>query len=196
MLDGPGGGRLRVIAGEFRGRRLAAPEGRGTRPILDRQKEALFNILRDRFPCSGVLDLFAGSGALGIEALSRGAERAVFVESSRRARLVLQKNLDVLALGERTRVLSVDAFALDPGILRQRLGVVFLDPPFPEVPRRPEDLRLLLERLARAADLEDEALVVLRLPSHAPVFRDPEGLRRRDERVMGESRILFLERVE
>ncbi|MEA2272129.1 MAG: rRNA (guanine966-N2)-methyltransferase [Solirubrobacteraceae bacterium] len=123
---------MRVIAGAYRGRRLAAPPGTATRPTSDRVREALFSIL-GRVDGLAVLDLFAGSGALGIEALSRGASRAVFVERAAPALAVLRKNLDALAL------LS-DVAIVVPGDARQALraarrsretyDLVFLDPPY------------------------------------------------------------------
>src|ERR1700752_4701957 len=100
---------MRVIAGAAKGRRLRALPGRSVRPTADRVKEALFSMLQSRFDLDGaaVLDLFAGTGALGIEALSRGAARAVFVESDRGARTVLEANLTLCGLSDRSRVLPV-----------------------------------------------------------------------------------------
>jgi 16S rRNA (guanine966-N2)-methyltransferase len=117
---------VRVVAGEFRGRRLAAPHGARTRPTADRVREALFSMLGD---VSGtrVLDLYAGSGALGIEALSRGAASAVFVERDPRAAAVIERNLTSLGLEE--EVLRRDAVRF----LRAGSGMfdlVFCDPPY------------------------------------------------------------------
>jgi 16S rRNA (guanine966-N2)-methyltransferase len=117
---------MRVVAGEFRGRRLTAPRGTRTRPTADRVREALFSILGD---VSGarVLDLYAGSGALGIEALSRGAGEAVFVERDPRALAALRRNLDAVAVG--AEVVEGDALAF----LRRDRGpydLVFVDPPY------------------------------------------------------------------
>jgi 16S rRNA (guanine966-N2)-methyltransferase len=117
---------VRVVAGEFRGRRLAAPRGARTRPTADRVREALFSMLGD---VSGarVLDLYAGSGALGIEALSRGAASAVFVERDPRAAAVIERNLTSLGLEE--EVLRRDAVRF----LRAGTGtfdLVFCDPPY------------------------------------------------------------------
>ena len=106
---------LRVIAGELRGRRLATPEGNATRPTGDRVRESLFDLLGPGQGGARVLDLFAGSGALGIEALSRGAAHAVFVERDRDALRVLRANLAALALSGRSTVVAGDAFASWPG---------------------------------------------------------------------------------
>ena len=121
---------MRVIAGQFRGRRLQAPVGARTRPTADRVREALFSMLGD---LSGVrvLDLYAGSGALGIEALSRGAESAVFVERDRQALAALRRNLE--AVGADAEVRSQDALrfiARPEGVF----DLVFCDPPYDDAP--------------------------------------------------------------
>lgn len=124
---------MRVIGGTARGRRLAAPRGLRTRPTADRVREALFDILGPAVRGARVLDLFAGTGAVGIEALSRGAARAVFVERDRAARQALRRNLAALRLGRaEARVVAGEAVAA----LRRLAGseapfhLVFLDPPY------------------------------------------------------------------
>jgi 16S rRNA (guanine966-N2)-methyltransferase len=122
---------LRVIAGQFGGRRIAAPPGRGTRPTADRVREALFSML-EPVRRVDVLDLFAGSGALGIEALSRGAASATFVESDHRAVGVIRQNLAVLGLTDRARVVTLD---WRQGLLREAaagnaFGLCLIDPPY------------------------------------------------------------------
>jgi 16S rRNA (guanine(966)-N(2))-methyltransferase RsmD len=101
---------LRVIGGAAKGRRLKMVPGEGTRPIADRAKESLFNILGSDVQAAAVLDLFAGTGGVGIEALSRGAARAVFVEAGREAVKVIQDNLRHTGLAERGRVVRSDVF--------------------------------------------------------------------------------------
>jgi 16S rRNA (guanine966-N2)-methyltransferase len=121
---------MRVIAGRHGGRRLQAPAGEATRPTADRVREALFSILGPRVEGARVLDLFAGSGALGIEALSRGAASATFVESSPAAVRVLRANLD--ALGEDAEVVRADALRWLHGAARaaRQYDLVLLDPPY------------------------------------------------------------------
>jgi 16S rRNA (guanine966-N2)-methyltransferase len=186
---------MRVISGSFRGRSLRAPKGRDTRPILDRQKEALFNIIRGSLPCGGVLDLFAGSGALGIEALSRGAETATFVERARPALLALEANLAGLSLEAITRVLRIDALRLRATDIVHPLGIVFCDPPFPLYRESPERVVELLGRLSQEARMEPGALIVLRIPSDARTPQVGPWLAEDDRREMGESRVLLLRPV-
>jgi 16S rRNA (guanine966-N2)-methyltransferase len=120
---------VRVIAGSLGGRRLRAPPGRGTRPTSDRVREALFSILA---PLDGlvVLDLFAGSGALGIEALSRGASAATFVEHAPRAVRTLQENLRELGLQAHVWRGDARAFVRDARADRRQYDLVLLDPPY------------------------------------------------------------------
>jgi 16S rRNA (guanine966-N2)-methyltransferase len=131
VTTGDGG---RVIAGTARGIRLTAP-GPGTRPFGDRVKQTLFAILEPDLPGSHVLDLFAGSGAAGIEALSRGAARATFVERDRGAAVVIAANLDRAHVAERARVVRAEALAWlrgTDGAGSAPFGVVILDPPYAE----------------------------------------------------------------
>jgi len=118
---------LRVIAGELRGRRLVTPAGRETRPTRGRVRESLFDLLGAVPAGSAVLDLFAGCGALGIEALSRGAARAVFVERAAPALRALRQNLDALGLASRAVVVPGDACADAPD---GPFDLVLADPPY------------------------------------------------------------------
>jgi 16S rRNA (guanine966-N2)-methyltransferase len=120
---------MRVVAGELGGRKIVAPEGTNTRPTTDRVREAIFNSLGSSGILDGALvaDLFAGSGAVGIEALSRGAERCVFVERDRNARYALEDNLEALDLGDRSKVITSDAMAVASSL---DCDIVFADPPY------------------------------------------------------------------
>jgi 16S rRNA (guanine966-N2)-methyltransferase len=125
---------MRIVAGAWRGRSLTAPAGTETRPTADRVRQALFDILmhaswagRRAVANSLVLDVFAGTGALGLEALSRGAARAVFVERLRPALTALRANIEACRAGDRCEILPIDALSVPVG---QRADIVFLDPPY------------------------------------------------------------------
>lgn len=123
---------LRVIAGSARKRRLKAPPGRDVRPTADRVKEALFNILAERIDGCAFLDLFAGTGGVGIEALSRGAEKAVFIEKDARVIKVLQDNLSITGLADRAEIICSE---IETGLRRlgsegRQFELVFMDPPY------------------------------------------------------------------
>ncbi len=170
---------MRVVAGRLRGRRLSAPPGRTTRPTADRVREALFSILGDMNGLR-VLDLFAGSGALGIEALSRGAAEAVFVDSSHRAAATVKANLK--SLGLRAAVHQRDAMAF-LGRAGEGLPfhVVFVDPPYDWASRLAAPLA---ERLP--AILTEDARIVTESDKRSPLLI-PFPLVR--ERTYGDTRI-------
>lgn len=151
---------MRVIAGTYRSRALKAPPGLATRPSSDRLRETLFNVLAPRIHGASFLDLYAGSGAVGIEALSRGAARSVFVERESSALGVLRANLDALSLRSTARVhaVSVGAFLRRGAPGAERFDLVFLDPPYDAA----DDYAATLSLLGSAAAplLAENALVV------------------------------------
>src|SRR6201989_2687937 len=125
---------MRGGGGRFRGRKLAAPSSRDIRPTADRLRESVFNILvhayDDPIQDARVLDLFAGTGALGIEAVSRGAKFTLFVDNGAEARALLRNNVESLALGGVTKVYRRDATDLGPAHPMEPFSLVFLDPPY------------------------------------------------------------------
>lgn len=169
---------VRVVAGRFKGRRLQAPPGAATRPTADRVREALFSILG---PLDGerVLDLYAGSGALGIEALSRGAERAVFVDSSPRAVAAIRRNLDAIRVEAPVRRRDAEAYLRDTS--DAPFDLVFLDPPYSSA----SELAAELSRLLPAV-LSKNALIVSESDKRNPLTLT---LPLADERVYGHTRI-------
>jgi 16S rRNA (guanine966-N2)-methyltransferase len=171
---------MRIVAGRHKGRRLRAPAGAGTRPTADKVREALFSILG---PVDGlcVLDLYAGSGALGIEALSRGAASATFVESARAPLAAIRANLD--AIDEEAEVVASDAikWLRDAGKRETRFDLVFCDPPYDAAPRVVQPLADLLPRVTAP-----QALIVIESSKRNPLVLD---LPLRDERTYGDTRI-------
>lgn len=126
---------MRVVGGTFRGRALAAPQHEGLRPTSDRVREAVFNILMHGVPDFSVegvrvIDLFAGTGALGIEALSRGAAYCLFVEEAPEARALIRTNIEAMGLTGATRIFRRDATDLGPAGNMEPYGLAFLDPPY------------------------------------------------------------------
>src|SRR5436309_15762510 len=125
---------MRIVGGRLRGRVLAAPKSQAIRPTADRLREALFNILVHRYadPVTGarVLDLFAGTGALGLEALSRGATFALFIDNAAEARALIRANVEALGLGGIARIFRRDARKLGGAHPLAPFGLVFADPPY------------------------------------------------------------------
>lgn len=120
---------MRVISGSARGKKLIAPEGENTRPTTDRVKESIFNIIQRYIPCRAVLDAFAGSGALGIEALSRGTETCTFIETSPEALSILRKNVDGARVSDKCEIIRKDIFDF-LNSTNKKFDIIFLDPPY------------------------------------------------------------------
>jgi 16S rRNA (guanine966-N2)-methyltransferase len=186
---------MRVIGGSWRGRRLEAPQGTAVRPTSDRAREAVFNILEhgrhmrgDGSPIPGarVLDAFAGSGALGIEALSRGAVHATFLDNNPAALAAIERNLAALgALGAAT-VRRADCLA--PPRATEPCGIVFLDPPYGETLASPA-----LLALTGAGWIAGGALCIVEL-SRDEAFEAPDGFEPLDDRHYGKARMVILRR--
>ncbi len=178
---------MRVIAGRARGLRLKVPP-RFTRPSTDRLREALFSILQGRLEGARVLDLFAGSGALGIEALSRGAREAVFVEQNRTAGKVLRENLEKARFPDQTTVCERDVFSY-LGDDASVFDLILADPPYASNSER--DLAAaLMKDASLPRRLSDEGLVVLEVEAEREEPVAP-GWKVIDRRNYGSSAILF-----
>jgi len=179
---------MRVIAGTARGVPLAMPRDRTTRPVTDRVKETLFGIVGDRIVDAHVLDLYAGSGAIGIEALSRGAASGTFVERGRDALAVLRRNLEKTRTEAAATVVSGDVMRFLDGPPTHRYDLVVLDPPYAE--------RAILAPLQRLEPhLSRRAVVVVKHFWRADV-PPVRGLTIARRRRFGETALTFLEREE
>ena len=180
---------MRIIAGSARNRRIEAPEGKHTRPTLDRVRENLFNILQTRIYSSDVLDLFAGSGALSLEALSRGARSAVMCDIDRNANRVERMNTESLGFTDRTEIYCCDWHtALKKLQDRQmQFDLVFLDPPYVMT-----DLRAVLDRLYPC--VRNDGLVIVEHEAGKAVITG-ERFKVCDERRWGFCGMTFLEKT-
>jgi 16S rRNA (guanine966-N2)-methyltransferase len=182
---------VRIIAGKYRGKQLTSPEDDSIRPTADRVRESIFNILASRlgpnFDGLRVLDLFAGTGALGLEALSRGASYGVFIEESAEGRGLIRTNVEAFGLTGRTKIFRRDATALGEAGTLAAFGLIFADPPYGKG---------LGERALRSAKaggwLLPGALCVVEEAASAPFEVGPE-FSVVDERNYGETVIRFIE---
>ncbi len=181
---------LKIIAGTARGRTIEAPPGRTTRPILAVLKERLFNILGQQFDDCTIWDLFAGSGSMGLEALSRGARSCVFLEKDRQSFAVLRRNIDSLKMGDVALATCTDVFSWVGDPQEECPDVIFCDPPYPLYESDPDAIRRLLETLA-ADHMGSDTCLVIRTPADH-VWKDIRGLQLRDRREHGENALLFL----
>ena len=181
---------MRVVGGRLRGRNLASPSSQAIRPTADRLRESVFNILVHAYgnPIEGarVLDLFAGTGALGIEAVSRGAAFALFVDNGAEARALLRNTIEALGLGGVTKVYRRDATHLGPAHPMPPFSLVFLDPPYGKG---------LAERalvsLRDGGWLAPGALVVVE-EAKAAALTAPEGFEEKERRVYDDTEFVFL----
>jgi 16S rRNA (guanine966-N2)-methyltransferase len=181
---------MRVVGGSLRGRTLAAPRSQAIRPTADRLREALFNILvhayDDAIGGARVLDLFAGTGALGIEALSRGAAFTLFVDDGAEARALLRENVATLGLGGTTRIFRRDATKLGPAHPIEPFSLVFLDPPYGK--------SLAEQALASAHAggwLTPDALIVVEEATKS-AFTAPQGFAEVERRAYDDTEFVFL----
>lgn len=184
---------MRIVAGSLKGRAITAPEGQTTRPTSDRARQAIFNVLEHAAwaePLAGarVIDLYAGSGALGYEAISRGAGFCLFVEIEDEARGAIRENADAWGLMGRTRVhrRSATDLGVRPGSAGEAFDIAFLDPPY-----RQGLGEQTLTRLLEGNWLKPGATVVFERGSDEPDIETP-GYERLDARDYGAARVLFL----
>jgi 16S rRNA (guanine(966)-N(2))-methyltransferase RsmD len=179
---------MRIVSGIARGRRLRAPKGRAVRPTADRVKEAVFSILECRDACTdvAVLDLFAGTGNLGIEALSRGAREAVFVDSSRSAGAAIRENLRAAGLQGEVMTMPVSRAMGRLGAAERRFGGVFLDPPYDR-----GWVHRSLVQLDEAGLVRPGGWVVVEHGREEEPSERIGTLRRSDQRRYGDTRIAF-----
>ena len=184
---------MRIVAGSLKGRNIVAPEGQGTRPTSDRARQAVFNVLEHAAwaePLDGlrVMDVYAGSGALGFEAISRGAAFCLFVETDEDARGAIRENADAYGVMGRTRVhrRSATDLGVRPGSDGEAFELAFLDPPY-----RKGLGEQTLTRLLEGNWLKPGAVVVFERGSDEPEIDTP-GYERLDARAYGAARVLFL----
>jgi 16S rRNA (guanine966-N2)-methyltransferase len=183
---------LRIIGGELKGRKLYSVRGKTTRPTADRTRESIFNILSHRVTGTMVLDLFAGTGALGIEALSRGAESAVFVDNTRASLSVIRRNVESCALHERANIIRWNIEknlnclkAAKPGF-----DLVFIDPPYHRNLLKPT-----LFNLDQSKSLKHGSCIVVEHDSLEPVPTDLLAFELTDQRRYGKTLVSFLNYV-
>jgi 16S rRNA (guanine966-N2)-methyltransferase len=181
---------MRVVGGKYRGRALVSPKHEGLRPTADRVRESVFNILLHGIPDFEfygvrVIDLFAGTGALGIEALSRGAAYCLFVEEAAEARALIRTNIEAMGLTGASKVFRRDATDLGPAGNIERFGLAFLDPPYGK-----ELGEKTLASLCEGKWLVPNAVIVLEERAGAEVYL-PAGFEELDRRIYGETQVIF-----
>jgi 16S rRNA (guanine966-N2)-methyltransferase len=183
---------LRIIAGELKGRKLRSVRGRKTRPTANRTREAIFNILAFQIQDSRVLDLFAGTGAFGIEALSRGAESVVFVDVDYNSISVIEENVASLSLENRTKIFRWDlARNLNSlGSLRSAFNLIFMDPPYHK-----DFIETALFNLHSSQCMESGARIIVEHSDLEPILNVQLPFEISDQRKYGKTLVSFLNYV-
>jgi 16S rRNA (guanine966-N2)-methyltransferase len=182
---------VRVIAGAAKGRKLLSPAGSRVRPTSDRVKEALFSIITgmiDSFTEISVLDIFAGTGNLGIEALSRGAERALFIDNHHESVTMVKKNLRLSGFSDRGRVLCKDAVAALKSLDKSDgpFRLVFIDPPYhKDLPEK------VLQYLSNSSLLDEKPVIVAEISSRDTIGKEFGPLYQFDRRTYGDTALVF-----
>jgi len=180
---------LRIISGDLKGRKLFSVRGRTVRPTSDRLRESIFNILSSRVQKAVVLDLFAGTGALGIEALSRGARSVVFVDQFKSALSVIEQNIISCSLKNRTKIIQCN-IVKELNRIRytgQIFNLVFMDPPYNKNTIKPALANLHQNRL-----LENEARIIVEHTALEPIPKDLAAFETADQRRYGKTVVSFL----
>ena len=181
---------MRVITGKARGVQLRTPAGQQTRPTADRVKEAMFSIIQFEIPGMRVLDLFGGTGQLGIEALSRGAKEAVFVDAGESACSLIRENLRRTRLEEEGRVIRSDYLTFLSNC-REKFGIIFLDPPYAEV-----FLENSLKKITEIDILETNGIIVAERPVGKKLLCDFSGYTRSKDYKYGNTLLTVYRKVQ
>ena len=182
-----GGLALRIISGMRKGLKLKSPDGMNTRPTTDRVKESVFNLLQFCIPCNSVLDLFAGSGALGIEALSRYCAHAVFVDHNKQSVTLIQDNLASARFQGNATVVCNDSLAFLRGCT-ESFDLIFLDPPY-----NANLLKPVLDEIADRSLLSEDGVIVIESEENGESFEHPFFSVRRSAKY-GKTVITLLQR--
>jgi 16S rRNA (guanine966-N2)-methyltransferase len=180
---------IRIIGGELKGRKLVAVPGRQTRPTADRVRESMFNILGDRVRDALVLDLFAGTGAMGIEALSRGAGSVLFADNDKRALTALGKNVKVCSLASRAKIIKWDILKnLNiTTAFQHAFNLVFIDPPYNK-----NMIQSTLSNLDKSKCIENGACVAIEHSPQEPIPEKDKRFKISDQRRYGKTLVSFL----
>ncbi len=180
---------MRVISGNSRGSKLFSLEGENTRPTLDRVKESLFNIIQNNIVDSNVLDLFAGSGALGIECLSRGASKVIFSDNSSDAINIINKNLEKTKLKSKSIVINKDYLKVLEELSNEKFDLIFLDPPY-KTDYAIESLKIITSKKM----LEENGIIVLETDRQEEILKNIENININiaDIRKYGRVSLIFL----
>ena len=183
---------MRIIAGSAKGTKLYTLEGENTRPTLDRVKESLFNIIQNEIQDSIFLDLFSGSGAIGLEAVSRGAKKSILCDKSKEACIIIKKNIEKTHALKNTELYQADFKEVLTNRINEKLDIVFLDPPY-KTDFATEAVKILLEKDL----LKENAMIIIETDDNQRIIENLENINCeiKDIRKYGRAYLIFLKRI-
>ena len=184
---------MRIISGTAKGTKLYTLEGLETRPTLDRVKESLFNIIYDKAIDSTVLDLFSGSGAIGLEFASRGAKKVYLCDKSKDACKIIEKNIEKTHLEEKVKLLNMDFIKAIKEIKNIKFDIVYLDPPY-----KTDFIKTAIKELIETEVLTEETLIIAETDEEERITKQIEelkGIEIVDKRKYGRAYVLFLKKM-
>ncbi|MCM8710583.1 16S rRNA (guanine(966)-N(2))-methyltransferase RsmD [Clostridium sp. SYSU_GA19001] len=179
---------MRIIAGIAKGRKLLSPEGMGTRPTLDRIKESIFNIIQSRIEGAKVLDVFAGTGSLGLEAVSRGAEKCYLIDKGQSTFKLLKQNVENLGFNDICKCFNMDSYMALKDFAQKKLifDLIFIDPPYLK-----EMIPPAIEIISEKGLLDRDGLIVCKIDSKEELYRGNNLIELVDHRVYGNTTVCF-----
>ena len=183
---------MRIISGKARGTKLYTLEGLNTRPTLDRVKESIFNIIQNEIEGANVLDLFAGSGAIGLEFLSRGAGSVILCDKSKQAIEIIKKNVQKTHMEENTQVFNIDFETCLEKVKNTKFDIIYLDPPY-ETDYISKSLKIIIE----LDIIKEKSLIIIETDDEKRVEKEIENIKVKivDKRKYGRATIIFLEKA-
>ena len=181
---------MRIISGTARGTKLYTLEGQTTRPTLDRVKESLFNIIQNEIPNSIFLDLFSGSGAIGLEAASRGAKKAILCDKSKDAIKIINKNIEKTHLSEKVELYNLDYELLLKTKVKEKLDIVYIDPPY-DSDFVIKSIKCIIEQKLT----DEKSVIIIETDDEQRILKDLENLEIEitDTRKYGRASLIFLQ---
>ena len=180
---------MRIIGGKARGTKLYTLEGENTRPTLDRVKESLFNIIQKDVPNAIFLDLFAGSGAIGLEAVSRGANKSILCDKNRDAIKIIKKNIEKTRSREQVELYEADFKEVLKNKIKEKIDIVFIDPPY-----KTDFAYEAIKILANSKNIKKESLMIIETDEEERILKQIENLEIEiiDKRKYGRAHLIFL----
>ena len=180
---------MRIISGKARGTKLYTLEGTNTRPTLDRVKESIFNIIQNKIEGAIVLDLFAGSGAIGLECLSRGAERAILCDKSKEATEIIKRNIKKTHMEEKTQIINADFESCLGKLKNEQFDLIYIDPPYAT-----DYIFKSLKKIKEFKIAKKESLIIIETDDEQRILKEIGniGIEIVDKRKYGRATIIFL----